>query len=275
MTDKKKPVQVIRLLSVVLLMLSLTSGAYSDSEQGIDCLLKAYPGFLIEKDGNNLVLADGHHLPYGSGSQGNFEDRLDHADLHDQMNQCYSPDFPVHQPEFNEDPGRMRHEPFFKRLYGDDKFAVQRNVVQVTWAPTGKSLPFTQIAGADQALHRVSNAIAARPELRHLVSRPVGTLDWRTIQGTKRTSSHSFGIAIDFKLPHALGHYWRWAGCQTGKSCAYPRRVLQNRGLQDVVKIFETNGFIWGGKWFHFDTIHFEYRPELLVAECTCKSQVQ
>jgi hypothetical protein len=21
---------------------------------------------------------------------------------------------------------------------------------------------------------------------------------------------------------------------------------------------------IWGGKWGHFDTMHFEYRPELL-----------
>ena len=67
--------------------------------------------------------------------------------------------------------------------------------------------------------------------------------------------------------------YWRWAGCQPKKSCSYPERVLQDRGLQDVVTIFEANGFIWGGKWFHFDTIHFEYRPELLVAECTCKSQ--
>ena len=272
MTDKK-PVPVIRLLSLVLLMLILSSEAYSDSERGIDCLLQAYPGFLIEKDGDNLILADGHRLPYGSGSQGNFEDRLDHADLHDQMSQCYSPGFPVDQPRFNEDPGRMRHEPFFKRLYGEDKLAVQRNIVQVSWAPTGKSLAFSRIAGADQALIRVGNAIASRPELRHLVSSPMGTLNWRTIQGTKRTSTHSFGIAIDFRLPHGLGHYWRWAGCLSEKSCAYPERVLQDRALRDIVTIFEANGFIWGGKWFHFDTIHFEYRPELLVAECTCKSQ--
>jgi hypothetical protein len=59
---------------------------------------ESLPGFLIEKDGDNLLLADGHRLPYGSGSQGNFEDRLDHADLHDQMSQCYSPGFPVDQP---------------------------------------------------------------------------------------------------------------------------------------------------------------------------------
>ena len=28
---------------------------------------------------------------------------------------------------------------------------------------------------------------------------------------------------------------------------------------------FETHGFIWGGKWYHYDTMHFEYRPELLM----------
>jgi hypothetical protein len=22
---------------------------------------------------------------------------------------------------------------------------------------------------------------------------------------------------------------------------------------------------VWGGKWWHFDTMHFEYRPELIA----------
>ncbi|WP_372236783.1 M15 family metallopeptidase [Campylobacter pinnipediorum] len=30
-----------------------------------------------------------------------------------------------------------------------------------------------------------------------------------------------------------------------------------------MVDVFEKNGFIWGGRWKHFDTMHFEYRPEL------------
>ena len=29
-----------------------------------------------------------------------------------------------------------------------------------------------------------------------------------------------------------------------------------------VVRAFEQEGFIWGGKWYLFDTMHFEYRPE-------------
>jgi hypothetical protein len=34
--------------------------------------------------------------------------------------------------------------------------------------------------------------------------------------------------------------------------------------LNSLIKIFEKYGFIWGGKWNHYDTMHFEYRPELL-----------
>jgi hypothetical protein len=29
--------------------------------------------------------------------------------------------------------------------------------------------------------------------------------------------------------------------------------------------VFERQGFIWGGKWWHFDTMHFEYRPEIIA----------
>jgi hypothetical protein len=36
----------------------------------------------------------------------------------------------------------------------------------------------------------------------------------------------------------------------------------------EIVLTFERHGFIWGGKWGHFDTMHFEYRPELLQAAC-------
>jgi len=32
-----------------------------------------------------------------------------------------------------------------------------------------------------------------------------------------------------------------------------------------VVKVFEHFGFVWGGKWFYWDLVHFEYRPDLLI----------
>jgi hypothetical protein len=30
-----------------------------------------------------------------------------------------------------------------------------------------------------------------------------------------------------------------------------------------VIKAFEDEGFIWGGKWEQYDNMHFEYRPEM------------
>ncbi len=34
---------------------------------------------------------------------------------------------------------------------------------------------------------------------------------------------------------------------------------------KELVDTFEKNNFVWGGKWGHFDILHFEYRPEVLI----------
>jgi hypothetical protein len=65
---------------------------------------------------------------------------------------------------------------------------------------------------------------------------------------------HAYGIAID--IATSRSDYWRWAG---GETAPY-----RNRIPAEIVAIFERHGFIWGGRWSHFDTMHFEYRPELI-----------
>ena len=47
-----------------------------------------------------------------------------------------------------------------------------------------------------------------------------------------------------------------------------PGAVIKYRNAipLQIVDVFERHGFIWGGRWNHFDTMHFEYRPELLPA---------
>jgi hypothetical protein len=86
---------------------------------------------------------------------------------------------------------------------------------------------------------------------------------WRNIGGTQSRSFHSYGIAIDI-MPRVLGGrevYWRWAR-QNWWEIPHERRY---HPPMVVVQAFEAFGFIWGGKWSIFDTIHFEYRPELLL----------
>jgi len=70
-------------------------------------------------------------------------------------------------------------------------------------------------------------------------------------------------------LPKAQHKYWRWDGCTTeDKVCPYPKQLISDDNLKQVVRIFEKHGFIWGGKWASYDSPHFEYRPELLISSC-------
>ena len=85
-----------------------------------------------------------------------------------------------------------------------------------------------------------------------------GSFNWRVIAGTQRLSAHSFGIAFD--LNAMLGGYWRWSGETEGQVGPY-----QNKLPRRVVETFERYGFNWGGKLHHYDGMHFEYRPELIL----------
>jgi len=97
----------------------------------------------------------------------------------------------------------------------------------------------------------------------------LGTLEgwhWRNIADTQSRSYHSYGLAIDL-LPRNLGRrqtYWLWTSQyrEDWWNVTYNERY---HPPATVVGAFETYGFIWGGKWQLFDTMHFEYRPEILV----------
>jgi hypothetical protein len=89
---------------------------------------------------------------------------------------------------------------------------------------------------------------------------------WREIAGTESRSNHSYGIAVDF-TPRDYGGkdaYWLWSRDFNGEwfTQGWSRRY---RPPESFVRAFEAEGFVWGGKWFLFDSIHFEYRPEILL----------
>lgn len=89
--------------------------------------------------------------------------------------------------------------------------------------------------------------------------------NWRTIAETESRSFHAYGAAIDVQPKSTtLETYWLW----TSKSIPEWWTVPYSRRLHPpdpVIKAFEAYGFIWGGKWLNFDTMHFEYRPEILI----------
>ena len=90
--------------------------------------------------------------------------------------------------------------------------------------------------------------------------------NWRNIADTQSRSFHSYGLAVDL-LPKSLGgkeSYWLWALRKRPDwwNVPYSDRF---HPPDKVIKAFETYGFVWGGKWTFYDTMHFEYRPDIII----------
>lgn len=225
-------------------------------------LLAAYPDHLVAMEGNDLIWRDGTRMPIDDG-QGKkpFTEWLARPDLEDMLQQPYPAGAPGHPPAPGEDPGRARNAQFFDKMYGDcRKGEVTPRLKDVVWLPKkqGTRLKMTTVNGVAARLEAVSRALDALPATFDAHLWPVaGTYHCRTIAGTDRISAHGHGIAIDIAIGKA--DYWRWTKAGAAGPPAY-----RNRIPAEIVRIFEAEGFIWGGRWSHFDTMHFEYRPELL-----------
>lgn len=224
-------------------------------------LISAYPAFLDRQDGNALVWRDGKRTPIDDlkGPKTAIE-RLDAPDLKDMLMTPY----PLGQappPALDSDPGRVRNNAFFLAMYGDcSKGGVRGDLERVKWLPKkwGKTVEVTRINGVAERLATVSAELDQLPARFDAYLLPAaGGFNCRPIAGTTRLSPHGFGIAIDIATKHT--DYWHWT--KPDRDGRYPYR---NRIPAEIVSVFEKHGFIWGGKWYHYDTMHFEYRPELL-----------
>ena len=158
------------------------------------------------------------------------------------------------------DPGRVRNEALLKALYGGDAAAVRRQCEVVEFL--GERLLFNSAHGAAAALRRVAARVAALaaedPSIARFVKPLAGTFCWRVISATRRLSAHSFAVAID--LNTRTGLYWQWSRHLSAQEVLAAREAYP----QALIDAFEQEGFVWGGKWAHYDLMHFEYRPELL-----------
>ena len=215
---------------------------------------------LVWKDGSSLLIP-----PQVVGRT--YEEQLADATIWDQLLLVYPKGWPFEVPRADHDPGRLRCDAFFRQTYGATAKEVELHLIRIPWPPAGKgaSVPFSSVNGAAEALRKVGEELTTlAPEIRKYVDRPCGTYHWRTIAGADRPSPHSFGIAIDFTLPKRLHQYWLWDRAKDGGGPTYPAEVLEDAAMRAIVEVFEKHGFIWGGKWYHYDLMHFEYRPELL-----------
>jgi hypothetical protein len=240
-------------------------GLAENSEQRIetaplDALVRAYPGFIKGHDDNNIFWIDGTTTSVGPDQKElPLAQRLKSASILGQFSLKYPPGTMPEAPGIDADPGRFRNEQFFKKMYGDcRKGEVQSHLTTIRWLPKtwNAEVKVTNINNVADQLVAVSEEIDRLPAAIKRAAYPIaGVLSCRPVADTGKMSMHAYGAAIDLNL--AFSDYWFWQ----------PKKApikYRNRMPYEIVEIFERHGFIWGGKWYHFDTMHFEYRPELL-----------
>ena len=232
----------------------------SPADSRLVCLQRIYGEYIdtIEREEGPktwVVMKNGTRLLFDDEKEKSFGEMLESPDLEDQFHFAYPRGDEAASPAENFDPGRIRVEPFFKAVYGDSKAAVRKNLIAASW-PTrrgSRKLLFNRNAGAADSLSKIAAEISGLDAAGIRATRTVGgTFNYRRIAGTDRLSAHAFGIAVDVDVKHSA--YWRWRK-------TFPKFV--NNIPKSLIRLFERHGFIWGGKWYHFDTMHFEYRPEM------------
>jgi D-alanyl-D-alanine carboxypeptidase len=249
------------LLLGALLLGALLLGASSASvAASVDDLVRAYPDALMGFDGANLIWCDGTRMPVGDGRPDkSMAEQLRAGSILDQLKLAYPAGAPL-LPAPREDPGRVRNRAFFDKMYGDCRTGPVA-LVPVIWLPHtwGHAVSITPVNDADGQLAAVSRELDALPADDKKYLYPVGgTYTCRSVADAGQRSMHAWGAAID--INPAFSDYWLWHR-SGGTVPAYANRVPL-----EVVTVFERHGFIWGGRWAHFDTMHFEYRPELLIS---------
>jgi hypothetical protein len=226
----------------------------------VEILLKSYPEWISGRDGNFLVMKDGKKFQISDGRTTKaFDELIAHPDIGDMFYAPYPAGSAPKQPARNFDPGRVRFEPLFVAMYGDcTRNEVAKNLRRIDWLPrhAGGRVSITKVNGVDGALDAVSRELdGLAGGLMKYLTPTSGTYNCRSVASSNARSMHAYGAAIDINSKYS--NYWRWGS-------AHGEPKWQNRIPIEIARIFEKHGFIWGGYWYHYDTMHFEYRPELL-----------
>ena len=134
-----------------------------------------------------------------------FKDLLEKPDLKDMFLQPYSTGTLKSPLAKNFDPGRVRNEAFFMKIYGSTAKQASQYLTEITWCPklVGQKIRVTTINGIDKKLVQVSKELDEHPELKKYLTNIGGTFAWRNIAGTSRHSMHSFGMTIDINTAYS------------------------------------------------------------------------
>jgi hypothetical protein len=223
----------------------------------IASVLLGYPSISFDKESGAFMAQDGTSFRVEGTSSKSASEILASPTFGDQFRYVYPLEFDLTKRAILwEDPGRVRNAKFMSFLFFDNENEARSSLRKITVTGTATRFRVTRKHGVDCQLEAALESISGRyPEIFSDVG---GSFNWRNISGTNRLSIHSYGAAIDVNA--TLGGYWKWSGQKQGNVGAF-----ENKIPEEVVEAMERFGFIWGGKWHHFDGMHFEFRPEIIL----------
>lgn len=234
-----------------------------EMKQDILILMLAYPDSIVgvEKNTDNKVyciLKSGKKVLYDDKLEKSHDEKLSNPDLQDMLEQDYPLEMISKLMDKSFDPGRARHYDILNEVYGSSQKSIESNLTSLKYGYTNYQFNSKNNANIalQSALKEVMPLAKTRSDIGNIIYPASGTYNYRVISGTGRLSPHSYGIAIDLKSDPR--DYWKWSTTEQGakRLTEYPK---------DLVAAFENNNFVWGGKWGHFDILHFEYRPEIIL----------
>jgi hypothetical protein len=219
-------------------------------------LMQYYPQ-IVRYENNLLHFTDGSTMIYDDHKKKKKSELLTNPDIEDMFYYTYSKN-----ENKRSDAGRIRNEKFFRKIYGETKEVVLKNLKSVQWNDdnANQKIWVNSVNNFDEIIRKLSQELNQNNTFQKYLTNLGGTYNWRFIAGTQRLSSHSFGITIDINTKYSS--YWQW-DCKC--SDEEVKLKYRNEIPLELVEIFEKYGFIWGGRWEHYDTMHFEYRPELVL----------
>lgn len=232
-------------------------------KQDILTLMIAYPEYItgVEKSEEGrvfIITVSGKKILYDDKQSKDFNGKMDNADIQDILEDIYPLSMPDKLLDINRDPGRFRNYNLLNEVYGGSEREVSSNLIGVP-SPY-KNYQFNKNNGAAESLKKAMEELKqlslGNAAVSSLLNPVNGTFNYRVISGTGKLSPHAYGIAIDINSNPS--DYWKWASREAGEKrmLSYPK---------ELIDVFEKNNFVWGGKWGHFDILHFEYRPEILI----------
>lgn len=155
---------------------------------------------------------------------------------------------------------------FFDAIYGNSDYEIYSKLEKVK--VFAKTIQFHRDNNAalqlQKAITRIDSATSDEVIQWKESIKTIQSYQNRLVAGSTHKSMHSYGIAIDFRYKKTKGQeYWLWSSYNKGKWWEIPQEQLHSPP-ETVISIFEKHGFVWGGNWAMFDTMHFEYRPEIM-----------